>query len=401
MNDARARLRYLDQTLDLLFPGPGDPSPYTLLPHRLLPRRLVPRAWWHPGGRVTVPSGRDGIESHLSEVFGTPVRVTLRVRPARRANRKPILEARAADGPIAFVKIGDTDLTRELVAHEARTLGLLAGVPLKTVVPPAVLHHGSWRGLSVLALTPLPVRRGRIPGDVLTDAIAEIARIPGDRVPGHVPGHVPERAPLGEPAGGAPDPRAPLTGGTAPAASIPGDTAPAGRLSGDTAPAGSPPGGMTPAGPPSRNTAPAGSPFGDTRPGPGEPEPSSGQGFSWPGFSWHGDLTPWNISRGPDGRLLVWDWERFGTGVPLGFDAVHHFFQRALRRDAPAVAARACVARALRILAPFGLSAAEARLTALRYLIALADRHAADGHAPLGPPELWLTPLADSQEALL
>ncbi|MER5646242.1 hypothetical protein [Streptosporangium sp. NPDC002524] len=307
MNDARARLRYLDQTLDLLFPGPGDPSPYTLLPHRLLPRRLVPRAWWHPGRRVTVPSGRDGIESHLSEVFGTPVRVTLRVRPARRANRKPILEARAADGPIAFVKIGDTDLTRELVAHEARTLALLAGVPLKTVVPPAVLHHGSWRGLSVLALTPLPVRRGRIPADVLTDAIAEIARVPGDAARG-----------------------------------------------------------------------------------------TEGQGFSW-----HGDLTPWNISRGPDGRLLVWDWERFGTGVPLGLDAVHHFFQRALRRDDPATAARACVARSLRILAPFGLSAAEARLTALHYLIALAGRHAADGHAPLGPPELWLTPLADSQETLL
>ncbi|MEU8379667.1 hypothetical protein [Streptosporangium sp. NPDC048865] len=323
MNDARARLLYLDQTLDLLFPGPGDPSPYTLLPHRLLPRRLVPRAWWHAGGRVTVPSGRDGIENHLSEVFGTPVRVTLRVRPARRANRKPILEARAADGPIAFVKIGDTDLTRELVAHEARTLGLLAGVPLKTVVPPAVLHHGSWRGLSVLALTPLPVRRGRVPSDVLTDAITEIARIP-----------------------------------------VPGDTDAA-----DPFPAG---GGR----------------------GHGEPSPERG-------FSWHGDLTSWNISRGPDGRLLVWDWERFGTGVPLGFDAVHHFFQRALRRDAPAVAARACVARALRILAPFGLSAAEARLTALRYLIALADRHEADGHAPLGPPELWLTPVADSQETLL
>ncbi|MGJ6961039.1 hypothetical protein ACSDR0_03950 [Streptosporangium sp. G11] len=333
MNDARARLRYLDQTLDLLFPGPGDPSPYTLLPHRLLPRRLVPRAWWHPGARVTVPSGRDGIESHLSEVFGTPVRVTLRVRPARRANRKPILEARAADGPIAFVKIGDTDLTRELVAHEARTLGLLAGVPLKTVVPPAVLHHGSWRGLSVLALTPLPVRRGRVPGDVLTDAIAEIARIPG--------GHVPDRAPLDDPARGNPAP---------------------------------------------------GDPASHTRQLPGDPIR---------GFSWHGDLTPWNISRGPDERLLVWDWERFGTGVPLGFDAVHHFFQRALRRDDPATAARACVARALRILAPFGLSAAESRLTALRYLIALADRHASDGHAPLGPPELWLTPLADSQEILL
>ncbi|WP_436761722.1 hypothetical protein [Streptosporangium sp. V21-05] len=356
MNDARARLRYLDQTLDLLFPGPGDPSPYTLLPHRLLPRRLVPRAWWHPGGRVTVPSGRDGIESHLSEVFGTPVRVTLRVRPARRANRKPILEARAADGPIAFVKIGDTDLTRELVAHEARTLDLLAGVPLKTVVPPAVLHHGSWRGLSVLALTPLPVRRGRIPADVLTDAIAEIARVPG--------GPVQERAPLGDAARGNPAPGDPPPEAAARTGQALGNPAPADPLPGDAA---------------------------------------RGLGESLPGqgFSWHGDLTPWNISRGPDGRLLVWDWERFGTGVPLGFDAVHHFFQRALRRDDPAAAARACVARSLRILAPFGLSAAEARLTALHYLIALADRHAADGHAPLGPPELWLTPLADSQETLL
>ncbi|GAA0848304.1 hypothetical protein ACFQVD_37760 [Streptosporangium amethystogenes subsp. fukuiense] len=337
MNDARARLRYLDETIDLLFPGPGAPRPYTLLPHRLLPRRLVPRAWWHPGGRLIVPSGQDGIENHLSEVFDTPVRVTLRVRPALRANRKPILEARGPDGPIAFVKVGDTDLTRELVAHEARTLDLLAGVPLKTVVPPAVLHHGSWRGLSVLALTPLPVRRGRIPCGVLTDAIAEIARVPAEPVP--------DRAPSKDP--GCPDPD------------------PAGRALGDRA----------------RATG---------------TEPRTGREFAW-----HGDLTPWNISRGPDGRLLVWDWERFGTGVPLGFDAVHHFFQRALRRDAPATAARACVARALRILAPFGLSAAESRLTAIRYLIALADRHAADGHAPLGPPELWLNPVVDSQEALL
>ncbi|MGC5016644.1 hypothetical protein ACLQ2R_38260 [Streptosporangium sp. DT93] len=340
MNDARARLRYLDRTIDLLFPGPGEERPYTLLPHRLLPRRLVPRAWWHPGGRVMVRSGRDGIESHLSEVFGTRLRVTLRVSPARRANRKPILEARAPDGPVAFVKIGDTDLTRELVAHEARTLGLLAGVPLKTVVPPAVLHHGSWRGLAVLALTPLPVRRGRVRDDVLTAAITEIAHLPtgpalGQACSGHdLTGHAfPEGAPPGDP--------------------FPGTWSP---------------------GPPGRRD---------------------------PDFAWHGDLTPWNISRGPDGRLLVWDWERFGTGVPLGFDAVHHFFHRALRRQAPVTAAGACVARSLRILAPFGLSAAESRLTSIRYLIALADRHAADGHAPLGPPEAWLGPVVDGEETLL
>ncbi|MEV7907923.1 hypothetical protein, partial [Streptomyces anulatus] len=123
-------------------------------------------------------------------------------------------------------------------------------------------------------------------------------------------------------------------------------------------------------------------------PGPGE------------GFAWHGDFSPWNIACARDGRLLVWDWERFGTGVPLGFDAVHHFFQRALRRADPATAARACLAQALPTLAPFGLSAAEARLTAIRYLIALAERHAADGHSPLGPPQHWLNPAVDFQELL-
>ncbi|MDP9864996.1 MULTISPECIES: hypothetical protein [Streptosporangium] len=298
MNDARARLRYLGETLDLLFPGPGRARPYSVLPHPLLPRRLVPRAWWHPGGKIMVPSGEATIETYLSEALGTPIRAVLHVRPARRVNRKPILEAHAPDGLAAYVKIGDTDRARELIADEARTLDLLAGVPLKTVVPPAVLHHGSWRGLSVLALSPLPVRRGRIPADLLVDAVGEISRISG------------------------------------------------------------------------------------------------------PEHAWHGDFAPWNIARGADGRLLVWDWERFATGVPLGFDAVHHFFQRALRRAAPVTAARACLAQALPVLAPFGLSAAEARLTAIRYLITLADRHAADGHTPLGPPGHWLNPVVDFQEAL-
>ena len=97
----------------------------------------------------------------------------------------------------------------------------------------------------------------------------------------------------------------------------------------------------------------------------------------------------------------MWDWERFATGVPLGFDATHLFLQRALRRMRPAVAARACLAQATSILAPYGLSTAEARRTVLHYLIALADRHAADGHEPLGPPARWLTPLIDQQELIL
>ncbi|MFD0657939.1 hypothetical protein [Thermocatellispora tengchongensis] len=273
-----------------------------------MPRRLAPRVWWHRalGRAVPVPSGGETIADHLAEVFGLPIRVTLRVRPARRANRKPLLEAYGPEGLLAYVKIGDSDRARALVRNEAATLRALADEPLKTVCPPAVLHHGEWRGLEVLALAPLPVPSRaarvcrRVPAPLVHAAVREIAALR-----------------------------------------------------------------------------------------PGEPH------------SWHGDFAPWNLARGADGRLLVWDWERFGSGVPLGFDAVHLFFHRALRRMRPEDAARACVAQALPTLAPYGLSAARARRTACHYLITLADRHAADGHQPLGPPARWLTPLIDEQEAVL
>jgi hypothetical protein len=300
MNDAKIRLRYLDETVRLLYPGSGPPRPYSVLPHRLLPRRLAPRRWWHVGRRVMLPV-EGSIAAHLGEVFGAPVQTVLRIRPARRANRKPVLEAYSEDGLLAYVKIGDSARTRELVSHEADVLRRLAARPLKTVVAPSVLHHGRWRGLEVLAVSPLPVRRRarRVDADLLVRAVKEIAG----------------------------------TGGAA-------------------------------------------------------------------GVAWHGDLSPWNIAPSADGRLLVWDWERYEVGVPYGFDVLHHFLQRALRRMDPATAARACLAQAVRVLAPLGVSSAQARLTALHYLIALADRHAADGHSPFGPPEHWLNPLVDHQELL-
>ncbi|MFI6391370.1 hypothetical protein ACIBHY_21000 [Nonomuraea sp. NPDC050547] len=300
MNDAKIRLRYLGQTVRVLFPGHGSPQPYSLLPHALLPRRLAPRRWWHAAlGPKVMVAVEGSISEYLSEVFGVRVETVLHVRPARRANRKPILEAHTESGRIAFVKIGDTPRAQELIANEAAALQRLADLPLKTIQPPTVLHHARWRDLSVLALSPLPVTgRGRVPATLLARAVKEIA----------------------------------ATGGAE--------------------------------------------------------------------HAWHGDLSPWNICPSADGRLLVWDWERYSIGVPYGFDALHHLFQRALRRmDAP-TAARACLAQAVGVLAPLGLSSAVARQTALFYLIALADRHAADGHEPLGPPSTWLNPLVDSQELL-
>ena len=47
---------------------------------------------------------------------------------------------------------------------------------------------------------------------------------------------------------------------------------------------------------------------------------------------WHGDWTPWNMSR-RRGRLQLWDWERFETGVPRGLDRCHYGVNAVTRRD--------------------------------------------------------------------
>ncbi|KAA9375253.1 hypothetical protein F5972_28215 [Microbispora cellulosiformans] len=333
MRDAAVRLRYLDEVLEALFPTGGDRNgdraaggtARTVLPHRLVPRRVVPRAWWHAAlGRRLPACGASGtIETHLSEVFDRRVRVVVHVRPARRANRKPILEAYDSSGLVAFVKIGDSERARALVRHEGEVLRGLADRALKVVVPPTVLHHGVWRGLEVLALSSLPVpsrpfTSRRVPAGLLASAVREIAAL-GPRT-----GQATDDSPHGDPYAGL------------------GRTA-----------------------------------------------------------AWHGDFTPWNTAAGADGRLLVWDWERFAVGAPVGFDALHHFFHQALRRMPPPVAARACLAQAGRILEPFGADAAGARRTAAHYLITLAERHRRDGHEPLGSPATWLNPAIDHLECLL
>jgi hypothetical protein len=303
VSDRDVRLDYLAQVLATLFPAPGEAwREYTLLPHRLVPRRLAPRSPHHRllGRAVRVPVGEDSIERHLCRVLGREVRVTLHVRPARRANRKPVLEVHDGAGFTAFVKIADTARVRDLVRHEAAVLRMLADLSTEVVVAPRVLHHGVWRGMDVLVLSALPVphRRRAVAPDLVTAAVREISAL--------------------TPAAAHPD-----------------------------------------------------------------------------GWAWHGDFSPWNMAPGPDGRLLVWDWERFAVGVPRGFDALHHLFHRTLRRAGPARAAQACLRSAPRLLAPFGVAPGTARDTAARYLVTLADRHRRDGHEPFGSPAGWLTPLLE------
>lgn len=49
----------------------------------------------------------------------------------------------------------------------------------------------------------------------------------------------------------------------------------------------------------------------------------AGRGLRVTHGSWHGDWTPWNMSRAGS-RVLLWDWEHFTGGVPVGWDALHY-----------------------------------------------------------------------------
>jgi hypothetical protein len=97
-------------------------------------------------------------------------------------------------------------------------------------------------------------------------------------------------------------------------------------------------------------------------------------------------------------RLLVWDWERFRRGVPVGFDLLHHELQTDLvaRRTEPAEAARRLVDDAAGLLAPLGVRGRAAALTAVLYGIDLATRYLADRQleagARLGDVGTWLLP---------
>lgn len=114
--------------------------------------------------------------------------------------------------------------------------------------------------------------------------------------------------------------------------------------------------------------------------------------------SFHGDLHPGNLAVAHDGRVILWDWERWGHGAPVGFDLLHHDLQSWITRDGmvPRDAAVALIAQAPVILEPLGVGVSAAPSVARDYLIRLGARYAADEQdragSVLGAIEQWLFP---------
>jgi hypothetical protein len=395
--DSSLRRDYLDDVVALLWPAPasaqigrpqersaGTVSEFVVVPGLDRPRLLVPlgsrqaaatalRRYSEPGSRLARyrlealalamatglgpkvmrdrvrivadgPAALDSIETYLTAAIGRVVRLSLHIGPAR-ANRKPVLQLLSDDGEVVgFVKVGVNDLTRRLVTAEAESLWYLGSARPTLSQVPEVLHAGTWRGLEVLVQSPLPIWEHRVPmaPGQLASAMLELAQVDGVRTERLVSSSF-------------------WTGLSAALGGL-ADTPTVAQL---------------------REA------FSAVAQRAGQVEVPLG--------AWHGDWTPWNCAS-VAGRLLVWDWERFGQGVPLGFDALHFDLQRAVvgRNADPRAAVAGCIRHAGELLAPFNIGDEAARVVALSYLIALATRYLQDGQAEagarLGVLGQWLLP---------
>jgi hypothetical protein len=291
---------------------------------------------------------RDSLAAHLAAVLGRDVLIGMHIG-APRANRKPVLQLVTPEGKtFAFAKFGVDPLTDSLVDAEADALSDAASAGLSVVQVPRVMHHGTWGGHRLLVQSSLPVWRRRRPltSERLVAALRETADIGG--LERYRLTDSPFMAALDARVGRLAEGRA--------ATQLRELVARLGRNSGDAE--------LT---------------FGGS----------------------HGDWTPWNMASLED-VLLVWDWERFRRGVPLGFDLLHHRLQTRLVSEMadPAESVRQLLREAARSLRVLGIGADQATVTSQLYVADLATRYLTDRQleagARLGDVGHWLLPaLAD------
>jgi Phosphotransferase enzyme family len=280
--------------------------------------------------RIEVSDNAASLRSWLSDVLGEPVEFSVALGTAR-ANRKPVLQVFDSRGrSLAFAKVGATPLAEKHVAAEVEALTVLgaAGTPARIEVP-KVIRAGRWHGILVLVMTSLdtsvwqrPSKQWELPTSVM------------DALHGHFAGHPQPlvQTPMWKSMHAARDQLA---------ASQTRDRLDTAltrleRLAGDR----------------------------DTVPG-----------------AWHGDWTPWNMAR-RRGRIQLWDWERFDTGVPRGLDRCHYGVNAVCRRDGASMPA---VLEGLRLAGVDPTSGSDDdRLLAGTYLAAITCRYLIGADSELG-----------------
>ncbi|GGO70255.1 hypothetical protein [Nonomuraea cavernae] len=289
-----------------------------------LPQRLLP-------DRVRVgPADGPSVQDRLSDLLGQPVVVSVTIGNER-ANRKPVLQALTPSGrSLAFVKIGDTDVARALIAAEADALRTLSACPPRGIRTPQLIAYESWGTVDALVMSVLSsgVRRWRPRDEMPVGAMAELASI---------------TATTAELAG------SPFWNGLTATPDLLPDGEAASRLAAVLDRLG---------------------------------ERHGGVRLSY--GAWHGDWTPWNMAWQRD-VLHLWDWERFAQAVPVGFDALHY----ALQQIGPTTSwtvQRVWSGDTPSVLAPFGLKGPAASTTLSLYLAELCARYLVASRGSIGAP---------------
>lgn len=245
---------------------------------------------WLPFTRLVLSAG-GGIDEFVRSHVPAAARVGILLGPPR-VNAKPVLQVFDRSGrTIAFGKVGHGDYTTQLVRRESATLEALRGHAFVHIEFPAPIYCGPWQGLELLLMTAAPASQGRGPDwNPPMAAMRELA----------------EHAGVDHAAVGASAYWADLSRRMQ---KVHSGAAVKGESLLDSV---------------SHVIANVDLAYG----------------------SWHGDWAPWNSRRGSD-RIALWDWERSGTVVPLGFDTVHFLLQREFRMNSSAAQATTALMRDL------------------------------------------------------
>jgi hypothetical protein len=298
------------------------------------------------GGRLRMPglaATSAGITATMRELVSPHCEVAVYIGIPRR-NRKPVLLVFEPDGTLAAVgKLAASPLASRLVRNESSALTRIAAAGLVSVTVPAVLFAGEWSGHDLLVQSALPPLR-REPKDARRqrdEGAVEIAGACGLRHVRLKLSGVLEK--LGERMGELP--------------------AGAERTLVDDA-------------------------LRTLRDHCG--------GLEIPVGSWHGDWTPWNHAATADG-LLVWDWERFATGVPAGYDALHCAGQElAAQTGDPESALTSVRARLDPLLRPFGVVPFAQHAVFVLYMLEILVRYTEDCQTEVPAGRRWVRALASA-----